>query len=279
MNDVPIWDTQDLRLLFTTKVKGSDPIHINCLFHSEDSPSLAIWSDHAYCFGCGKWASYFEMVDKVGKEPPEKTETEEKIVVPTETEIYELANTYHDRLYKSYKSKYYYDRGLTEQTIRAFKLGYTGHAYSIPIWNWHKIKTIRFRRDDSLPNPPKSKYWGIKGLNEPFLFAPRGFSDSTLWVEGEFDALIGLQLGRTAITITNGVSANKEWVIPTLIENGVKYISLCLDRDTPSFGKTLELTGQLLDAGFSVKVVKLPFGCKDLSEAFIRYGKKCIELL
>ena len=32
--------------------KERDHIKMNCIFHSEKTPSMAIYEDHYYCFGC-----------------------------------------------------------------------------------------------------------------------------------------------------------------------------------------------------------------------------------
>lgn len=42
-------------LVMETEVKyrkERDHIKMNCIFHSEKTPSMAIYEDHYYCFGC-----------------------------------------------------------------------------------------------------------------------------------------------------------------------------------------------------------------------------------
>jgi DNA primase len=45
-------------------VKGSDHIKIRCINHDERSPSLAIYSDHAFCFGCNYRTDAIGFVQK-----------------------------------------------------------------------------------------------------------------------------------------------------------------------------------------------------------------------
>lgn len=41
-----------------------DHIKINCLFHNEKTPSLAIYEDHYYCFSCGEHGDQIDWVMK-----------------------------------------------------------------------------------------------------------------------------------------------------------------------------------------------------------------------
>lgn len=47
-------------------MKGSDCIKINCVFHNERTPSLAIYEDHFFCFGCNESGDQIAWVMKVG---------------------------------------------------------------------------------------------------------------------------------------------------------------------------------------------------------------------
>ena len=45
----------------------SGHIKINCLWHDESSPSLAIYFDHYYCFGCQENGDIIDFVRHVYK--------------------------------------------------------------------------------------------------------------------------------------------------------------------------------------------------------------------
>ncbi len=33
-----------------------------CIFHSDKTPSMHVWADHLYCFGCGMYADVFDLL-------------------------------------------------------------------------------------------------------------------------------------------------------------------------------------------------------------------------
>ena len=47
-------------------IRGSNCLKINCIFHDERTPSLAIYQDGFHCFGCGEHGDVITWVMKVG---------------------------------------------------------------------------------------------------------------------------------------------------------------------------------------------------------------------
>lgn len=45
-----------------TYQKGLDHIKVRCVFHNEKTPSLAIYEDHYFCFGCGEHGDVLNWV-------------------------------------------------------------------------------------------------------------------------------------------------------------------------------------------------------------------------
>lgn len=243
---------------------GQKPVKIHCVNeeHNDPEPSLAVFSENAYCFGCGKYWGAFDFAaelwgvdwqqarDRVraGELPKAKV-----LPNPDVASIQELAAqvlTYHANLqYNPAARRYLNGRGLDDETIYESRIGYTGRAFAIPIYDKNRcLQTIRYRRDDNA-GTVGPKYWGTAGRNQSFLYVPPLFDWRSGWrqaceadginydtvrpvvlCEGEFDALILAQAGVRAVSMTNGVNAFNEAHIP-LFDNAPVW--LCFDSDEP----------------------------------------------
>ena len=118
-----------------------------CPFHTEKTPSFIVSPDKQiyHCFGCGKGGnifsfimeyeklSFFEAIQKAADFagivlPKEKYEPEKQDYFQKLYRLNEIACThFEDNLFKSKNKrwlKYFLERGLSEETIRAFRLGY-----------------------------------------------------------------------------------------------------------------------------------------------------------
>lgn len=136
-----------------------------CPFHNEKSPSFSVTPSKQmyYCFGCGQGGNAFTFVmkhenmtfteavkhlaDKVGIDLPEQEYTPEdrkKADMRTQLlEIHKEAALYFHRLLKSEKGVRAYEylkaRGLSDDTIRNFGLGYSSN-YSDDLYRYIKNK-------------------------------------------------------------------------------------------------------------------------------------------
>jgi len=121
-----------------------------CPFHGEKTPSFFVYDDHYHCFGCGKHgdaitftmesegAGFMEAVQRlaaeagleVPKPTPEAAEAERRRL--DVIGVLDAAQTaYERRLYLPEGRRaleYLRDRGLTEETIRRFGLGWSGES-------------------------------------------------------------------------------------------------------------------------------------------------------
>ena len=122
----------------------------NCPFHGEKTPSFYVYDDHYHCFGCGahgdaitfvmqsEGASFMEAVERlaaeagleVPKPTPEAAEAERRRL--DLGSVLEAAQTeYQRRLFLPegrHALAYLRGRGLSEETIRRFGLGWSGEG-------------------------------------------------------------------------------------------------------------------------------------------------------
>ncbi len=136
-----------------------------CPFHNEKSPSFSVTPSKQmyYCFGCGQGGNAFTFVmkhenmtfteavkhlaEKAGVDLPEQEYSpEEKRRADIKTQLLEIhkeAALYFHRLLKSEKGvrayEYLKDRGLSDETIKNFGLGYSSN-YSDDLYKYIKSK-------------------------------------------------------------------------------------------------------------------------------------------
>lgn len=221
----------DMRSLMTPgkKFSGERPVMVQCPWHDDRKASLAVYFDHAHCYGCNRRQSVLEWVaervgldierdfgsvvkaaadlaGKVDLSVPRRPAPAAAPRIPLAPLDAGMARRYHNQL--DGKRAWYRSRGLSDQIIDDQLLGYNGHdAFTIPVWGaGGELKTIRFRRDDTV-RQNGSKYWGIEGRNDDFLFnqvALRDNHDFVCICEGELDCLRLFQEGIPAVSSTNG---------------------------------------------------------------------------
>ena len=124
-----------------------------CPFHGEKTPSLYIYDDHYHCFGCGAHGdaiSYIMQSEGSGfREAVERLASEAGMEVPADdpqqVEKARVRQTLHDvmdavqavyrsRLYQPEGRgglEYLQKRGLTEETLERFGLGWSGDGRSL----------------------------------------------------------------------------------------------------------------------------------------------------
>lgn len=144
--------------------KGANHMGL-CPFHGEKTPSFSVSASKQmyYCFGCGKGGNVFtflqeyesltfvealrELAGRVGVELPEEAYNEEaKRAADEKNRLYEVnkvAAQYFHYLLNSPNGKrakeYFLNRGLTEETIKHFGLGYSD-KFSNDLYQYLKKK-------------------------------------------------------------------------------------------------------------------------------------------
>lgn len=254
----------DLRLAVEPSAFGSSPIKVPCLnpAHHDPNPSMCVYPDHLHCYGCGfhrnDWDESLALLLGVTKaqarEAADRYEDTGRTVARGRTDDKELpplllgrAGLYHRFLRERYpnKARWFYDRGLTDETINSGLLGYDGFRFTIPIFGADgSLRTIRYRADytrlpdkllDGLREVPVPKYSGIRGRNQLYLYGAHWLqSDSKYAIicEGELDALLLHQLGYVAVSATNG--AGQAYLLPSLLREAcpaLRIIYIATDQD------------------------------------------------
>jgi len=171
------------------------------------------------------------------------------------------------------------ERGLSEEIIEKYGIGYNGREIVIPIKDRHGEHVFnKYRRNPFIKSEDQSKYrfdkgataqiYGWEHINEP--------KDRIVICEGEFDKLVLETHGISAITGTNGAPTFKdEWV--EHIKELPSEVFICMDSDYAGLKATEKLSGKLLEA----RIIELPDegGVKDVTDFVNKHGIEKFRVL
>lgn len=210
---------------FVSLEKSGSTYKALCPFHDDNNTkSFTVYLDHAHCFGCnGHWdavdfiKSYLNLdfrgaVSWIKEHRPDLNVTiqqqrSSRHSLPVHPIPQMVIDYWHEMLGE--RRSYYHSRLLTDDTIDFYKLGWTGISYVIPVWENRpgdsNVYNVRFRKATE-DTRDISKYWGIKGRNQPKLFNKWLLnSHKTAYIFiGEFDTLLAAQDGLCAVSSTAG---------------------------------------------------------------------------
>jgi DNA primase len=284
-----------------------------CPFHSDKSPSFAVYSDqdNYYCFGCGmhgdaiEWmkeyrhCSFVEAIKLLGVEkdflihPPTRTLHLDPAYAPPSKEWQDKAKNIIEQCQKNLWSiigstalDYLRNkRGFKDQTIKHFRLGYsTGITFGsiyvprgiiIPCVVDGRVWYVKIRQPKS-EDPDRPKYTLVKGSHPVALYGADSLKnkDTAIIVEGEFDVMSCWQeAGIEFGCVTFGSATNT----PDLASWG-EYLreltSILISGDNDEAGK--EGVDRLVNLfGPRAQYSPLPGGYKDPNE-LLQSGKDFI---
>ncbi|CCF83477.1 toprim domain-containing protein [Nitrolancea hollandica] len=211
----------DLRLT-VGRPSSSSPILVPCPFHDDDRPSLAIYQDHTFCYGCRTRETLDQYLARIGanvdqlkhdsfvfgaqaiiQEPPFDPKRHRSSV-----EIWRRTLAVGPR---KPRLDWLQDRGLWPSTVERAGIGHTGERFSIPIWGWkegerNKLYGCHFRADPKYCDPDAPKYTNIRG-QKVLVYRPNPGARPLVVCEGPLDALLLAQMGVDAVTTTGGAGS------------------------------------------------------------------------
>lgn len=195
-------------------------------------------------------------------------------------EIWERAVENLHRLGQDY-IEYLKSRGITIDTIRKYKLGYSGDGIGYPVFIHGVLCDVRTYMPNERPKMRSRK--GASPLLFPF---DHWIQDErpTLLVAGENDCLLARQLGFNAVCVTGG-----EGSFPKMFTGMFKgkTVYICYDEDDAGKKATRTVAFYLHEAGADVRIVNLGLSGskdeKDLTDAVVKRNytaedvQRCIE--
>ena len=257
--EAPYFET---RLTFTGPIRENGEVSCHCPFHEDMSPSLSLnVAKNAWiCFSCdrrgdaltmeeyltGSYGAAMENVERAIREnehplvfegafiPPRPGyRPHEGDLEPAELPGPDTIEKWRTQLLQNplLMERLQREKGLTEESIRAFGLGWSGYRIMIPIrdesGNLRNVRQYDLLKDR--PGAPKMLNW--RGHGEAVLWAPEKATYSSprlLLTAGEWDSMLMTQMGYPAITSTGGEKSYRpEW--GEFLKG--RGITICYDRD------------------------------------------------
>ena len=163
-------------------------------------------------------------------------------------------------------------RGLTDETIRKFKLGYHGGRISIPLYDEEGCYNIRqydwAKRDSSKVISWERGRGGVTLFPDPSFWA----DDPIFLCEGEMDCILMHQLGFNAVTSTSGAGNWKpEW--NHLFHS--REVNICYDIDKAGQNGMINVANNIERVAATVRLLQLPItepANADVTDWVVGYG-------
>lgn len=216
---------------------------IHCPYHEDSTPSLHLYGDGKWhCFSCNRSGDvidmagilYFgrqydpsrhllEVVERlaglgISTEPrPRERQTRERSGDDKSLEVtLSDCDRWHHTMPETRRA-YWWGRGLSDTTINAFRLGWDGRRYTIPVSYRGLLIGVKRRKADDIDDGINAKYAMAKGskatlFNADSLLREFGADEPVFVTEGEIDAMLLSQQGYAAVSSTAGASTwHPEW--------------------------------------------------------------------
>ncbi len=172
-----------------------------------------------------------------------------------------------------------HQRLISEDIITTAKLGWTGKALSIPIFDQHgQFAFCKFRKDPDDRDPATPKYWSQLGARAALYGCEHLIHrrEKIVICEGELDRLCLESQGIAAVTSTGGAGVFKtEWGKAL---QAIPEVYVCFDNDAAGW-KGARRVAQLIP---HAKIAEIPpeLGLgSDVTDFFVRLGKRREDFL
>lgn len=203
----------------------------------------------------------------------------------------EASNRYHRQLLRSPEGMAWHQaRGLSEETIRKFRLGWISEPLSaaavrlvgsavIPYVTLSgRVVELRVRKMDGKPKYLRLDHdFPIPLLTKIHLFnarhaMPSPRTNEVFIVEGEYDCMIAVQSGLRAVAVPGALNWNSVWT-NLLSESKVK---IAFDGDNGGREGIVSLSRELASKRIDAETVDLPEG-KDLTDLWLEGGRELVR--
>lgn len=258
-----------------------------CPWHTDSNPSCHVYPDHVYCFSCGKAGDAITFVCDYMKLTfsealdfliANKGKRVTKEISPSTV----LPDDYVQRTVAALEDspeaqQYLINRGLHPEIRGLLSLGLADDYISIPHFANGKLVNVKYR---CLLPDVRPKYTSLEGAKFEFLY-PYDFvtkyrnSKELLLTEGEFDAMLLLQEGYTAMSLPSGVNTDL-WQWAAYLKR-YEEVYLLFDQDeagakaiTKVFSETNKLNKTLAETLLPTNLFRIgwsPRYGKDVTEA------------
>lgn len=169
------------------------------------------------------------------------------------------------------------ERGLTEETIAHFQLGYDDKKKAVAIPHFKNGELINFKY--RFLNPKDTRYTSEAGA-EPWVFNDTGFitgkeKGAVAIVEGEFDCMAMWQLGfKNVVSPGSGANSYGQWLE---IVDTIKQVWIAYDNDEPGQSAAKELASRV---GIEkCRNVSYPEGVKDANDFLLKHSSSDLREL
>lgn len=294
----------DLRLTLIDSPVGNVPVKIRCKNpeHRDSRASCAVYADGIFCFGCGirigtgrRGEEAFKFL--LGKMPEDLTKYTvegreswlryEKSRAEADPLLDAIATAFHTFLVAGRRYNrlpWLYERGLNYDTLALAQIGHDGSRFSIPIYDRKgSLVSIRYRRDDfygllDIHEREIDKYVSHPGRDNSMHLYPEWLlacgaepfgQDFIVVTEGELDALLLIQHGIPAITMTNGAGRIKH--VPEFLVRAYPHITKiygATDMDLVGGQSEAELSVACLVNGLRYEGIRWSNKFKDVTELY-----------
>ena len=214
------WDGIDLQQVF-----GTDKLV--CPWHDDKDPSLHIYPDHIFCYGCRRRFSPVSLLKQLHGFTTKKAQrylrsfhgrpyqSPTKVVQQeVSTDLAEVRSWNAALLASPDKQSWLFARGVAAHLLTDLCLGWKdGRAYAIPHFFSGTVENIKFRIHPDFQMDGDRRYDSLahhrfRGLypHDYFEQVWKGHTDTVLIAEGEFDAMVLLGARLPAVSIPSGAT-------------------------------------------------------------------------
>ena len=270
---------------------GGHELRIICPFCGNEKQKCYVQASTGvyYCFHCGIAGKFTSLAERLKLPAPNielaeyKPQEDTYPLTPIDPEI--IADNHKALLDTSILMEYLKSkRGLKEETIKKFKLGFDGRNITIPILQGNgDCMNFKLRPDPTKLSTGNIKEFSIPGRGRAGLYNEKVLShkqERVIICEGLFDCMLLTQYGYASVTSTSGATCfPKEWI--DYFQDCDK-IYLCFDNDLNNAGqKAANKIAQLFysERGNKVWVISLPPLIQpetklDVADFFLKRGKE-----